>query len=334
MQKIKVLILSILVICICTTFYLLYMIYTPVDIHDDKKIKFIIKKGQTATEISNNLYKQNIINSNFIFKWYIKIFDYDKKFNAGEFILSKNMDYPSIIDKLSKAEITEIKITFPEGLNIKQIAQLGDKKGYFTYDEFMQCINECVFEYDFLENGKVKEGYLFPDTYILNVINLEPKIIIEKMLNNFLNKISKLNIKSGAIVFGKKRSLEEIVIMASMIEEESTNNDEERRMIAGILWKRLDEKMVLGVDATNRYILNKITGDLTYDDFQIKSKYNTRKYLGLPPTAISNPGYASLYAAINPIKSEYYYYLHDDKGNIHYSKTLEEHDIKRKKYIK
>jgi UPF0755 protein len=66
----------------------------------------------------------------------------------------------------------------------------------------------------------------------------------------------------------------------------------------------------------------------------MKSPYNTYMNKGLPPTPINNPGLASIKAALHPQKSNYFYYLHDSDGNIHYAKTFTEHKINIKKYLK
>jgi UPF0755 protein len=120
--------------------------------------------------------------------------------------------------------------------------------------------------------------------------------------------------------------------MASLIERE-TSSDDEREIVSGILWKRLSADQGLAVDATVRYALGKITEALTKDDLSIDSAYNTRKYRGLPPGPIANPGLKSIKAAINPKDSPYFYYLHGKDGQIRYSETNDEHNLKKAKYL-
>jgi UPF0755 protein len=113
---------------------------------------------------------------------------------------------------------------------------------------------------------------------------------------------------------------------------------EEKKLIAGIIWKRYDEGIHLGIDATTRYekVIQqgaKWTDPLYFDDFARETPYNTRKKIGLPPTAIANPGEKALVSAANPMYSENYYYLHDNRGKIHYGKTLQEHNANKYKYL-
>lgn len=311
----------------------MYLVFIPVGINDNKAITFTIKPNQSLSSIIDDLNKEGLLQSKAVFYGYVRFFKYNKTFVAGMVDLSKNMNMADIAKALSQGKSPEIKITFPEGLTITQMADTLDKNDFISREDFLDCIDTCTFEYDFLQDGKVKEGYLFPDTYFFSTNNLDANSIIIKMLENFIVKIDTLNIKNGIEILGKYRTLDEIINMASMIERESFDNDE-RYIISGILWKRLDEGITLGVDATVRYIVNKPKEPLTIDDLNIKSKYNTRKYIGLPPTSISNPGIDAIDASVHPRKTDYYYYLHGDDGHIYFAHTLKEHNENIKNYIK
>ena len=121
--------------------------------------------------------------------------------------------------------------------------------------------------------------------------------------------------------------------MASILENEARLY-ESRQIVAGILWKRISLKIALQVDAAFKYINGKTTEDLTLDDLKINSPYNTYNRLGLPPTPISNPGLLAIKAAVNPIKTQYLYFLSDKSGNMNYAITLEEHAENKWKYLK
>lgn len=148
------------------------------------------------------------------------------------------------------------------------------------------------------------------------------------MLNNFNSKIGEL----VSDIAQRGYSVHQIVTMASLIEKESRVNSE-KAIISGILWKRLEERIPLGVDATVRYALNKWTEPLTINDLKTDSPYNTRERQGLPPGPISNFSFESLKAAINPEASDYYYYLHGNDGQIRYGRTNEEHNDNKRKYL-
>ena len=121
--------------------------------------------------------------------------------------------------------------------------------------------------------------------------------------------------------------------MASMLEREEPVASV-RPKVAGVLYKRLDAKHPLGVDATSRYTLD------AWNDRRAFLKklrdpddpYNTRLRIGLPPTPIGAPGLPSLQAALRPVASPYWYYLHDAKQQIHFAETAEGHEANRRRY--
>jgi UPF0755 protein len=149
----------------------------------------------------------------------------------------------------------------------------------------------------FLTESLKDEGYLFPDTYLV-ANNATPGAIIAKMRTNFDVRTAGMNLTRDQ------------VILASIIERE-TKGIEERPIVAGILTNRLNAGMALQVDIA----------PITY------------KKVGLPADPIANPGLVSLQAAANPIKTDYWYYLHDSTGQIHYAKTLSEQNANIKKYL-
>jgi len=120
--------------------------------------------------------------------------------------------------------------------------------------------------------------------------------------------------------------------MASILEGEALTTSD-RKLVAGVLWRRLEIGMPLQVDATFSYVNGKTTFELTLDDLKIDSPYNTYKYKGLPPTPINNPGLNSINAALYPTKTKYLYFLSGNDGKMHYARTFEEHKRNRQLYL-
>lgn len=213
-------------------------------------------------------------------------------------------------------ESQEITVTIPEGLNARQIGDLLKKNGLFDGDKFVSAAEK-------------EEGFLFPDTYRFYK-DAKPADVISKMEENFDKKITP---EILAEISAQKKSLKDIIIMASILEEE-VKSTEDRKIVAGILWKRIDRRMGLNVDAALTYVLGKTSAELTAGDLKYDSPYNTYLYRGLPPTPISNPGLDTIKAATNPIASKYFYYLTDKEGAVHYAVTLEEHALNKFKYLR
>jgi len=152
--------------------------------------------------------------------------------------------------------------------------------------------------------------------------------VVKKMTDTFDSKVKDLENNSGF-------SFDQAIILASLIERE-TKTDEERPVVAGILIKRLNSGWPLQIDASVQYAVGSEKEwwpVLTLDDLSVKSGYNTYMNQGLPPTPIASPGLSSIKAAFNPEESDYWYYIHDTKGQIHYAKTLEEHNANIAKYL-
>ncbi|MBD3360384.1 endolytic transglycosylase MltG, partial [Candidatus Peregrinibacteria bacterium] len=172
---------------------------------------------------------------------------------------------------------------------------------------------------------------LYPDTYFLNFADFSPHDILYLTLDNFEKKWMEIdkNLEESKL---NDYSIHEIITMASIIENE-VFGEKNRKIVSGILWKRLENDWPLGADAALLYITD--DREITSQDLNIDSPYNTRKYKGLPPGPISNPGTESIKAALYPKESNYWFYLTTpDTGEVIYSTTNEEHNQNRQKYLK
>ncbi len=306
---------------------------TPVDEESSARVNFNIEAGENGQSISARLAELELIPAEWAFYKYIKEENIAPKLEAGKFVLKKSYTIPEIAEFLTKSRRDEIVLTIREGLTIKQVDEYLAKNNVLPEGSFRDCAENCEpsERKSFLDSKPANqsyEGYLFPDTYFVDPETITPQGLYNRMLNNFENKLDS-GLRSEIAQAG--RSIHQIVTMASLIEKES-RKDSEKSIISGILWKRLNEGIGLGVDATVRFVLDKWTGALTLEDLDIDSPYNTRKFRGLPPGPISNFSLSSLKAAINPESSEYYYYLHGADGQIHYGKTNAEHN-ENKKYL-
>ena len=169
---------------------------------------------------------------------------------------------------------------------------------------------------------------MFPQTYFFDP-QMDRFKVAELFLKNFGENLSQ-DLRDEIQSQGK--SIFKIAIMASLLEKEAKAK-EEKELVSGILWKRLEIKMPLQVDATIVYITGKRTTRISIAETKIDSPYNTYKYLGLPLGPISNPGLESILAAVYPKDKGNWYYLSTPEGQIIFSKTLEEHNIAKAKYL-
>jgi len=310
-----------------------YLINTPADPGNTAAESFLIKKGESVNEISDKLKKKNFILDQDAFKKYTKQSDNDKKIVAGRFMLSPSMTTPEIVEIITDRKQTELILTIPEGSTVADIDTKLSELEVIQSGDFMSAVKEfnLYTQYPFLNEEELKnlsyplEGYLFPDTYYIDPTNFYPENLIQLMLNNFEKKLS------DRLQEEHSRNIGDYIIMASIIEKE-VNTSPDRPVVAGILWKRLDENWQIGADATLLYLKNDRTID--YNDLNEENPYNTRKNLGLPPGPICNPGLKSLEAAFYPKDSPYYYYLTDSKtGETIYARTNEEHNENKRVHL-
>ena len=312
-------------------------IHNPVNPDNDTQISFQIKPGQPVKEIAANLQEKELINSATAFYLYSKFTGSAPDILAGRFLLTQQMNIPTIIETISNPNSAELIITVQEGLLIRDIAAKIQELNLTDSETFYQGVKKFNGwqYYDFLDSTTLQsldlplEGYLYPDTYFLDDSAQYPDFFLYLALDNFERKWNSLDKSNSTIA--KKYSIHEIVTMASIIENE-VFGEEDRQLVSGILWKRLESGWTIGADATLLYITEDRT--ITAQDLAIDSPYNTRKNLGLPPGPISNPSLSSLYAALYPKESQYWFYLTTlDTGEVIYATSNEQHNANRARYL-
>jgi uncharacterized YceG family protein len=198
----------------------------------------------------------------------------------------------------------EIRVTFPEGWTREEMAARAAARLGITKAAYLAVTRSGVLPKGF-EKPRNLEGFLFPDTYF--VFENDPaKALAEKQLDNFREKWAKVNLRYAQ---SKQLTSYDVLIIASMVEKE-VRIPSERRLVAAVIYNRLHARIPLGIDATLRYGLNiPATKPITLADLDSDSPYNTRKFQGLPPTPIGNPGIASIRAAARPANVDYLYFV-------------------------
>lgn len=286
-----------------------------------KQIAFVVTRGETVSDVAQNLEEKKIIRSAMFFKIAAKDAGLES-INAGDFVISPSMTNAEII-QVFKEGSADIRVTLIEGWRVEEIAKELNAK-------FNPPVGGLSSE--FLEAAKEFEGYLFPDTYFFHK-DASVDTIIETQRANFDRKYTKQlqdKIKAQGL------TPEQGVILASIVEREARSK-EVRTQVAGILLKRFRMGMKLDADATVQYAkdsqklkngtLEKFWQPVSVADYTgVVSLYNTYLNNGLPPAPIANPSLMSLQAVADAKEdTPYLYYFHDSQGNSYYAKTLEEH---------
>jgi len=311
---------------------------SPVDANGQEQV-FIVNKGEVIKQIADNLKKENLIRSVFYFKYEIGS---GNNIKAGEYLISPKLSAREIIKILIVGEAVsrEKSIRIIEGWSNKDIAAYLEKNNIILAKDFVALtaspLNGWKFGFakpTFLNDAPRRaglEGYLFPDTYrIFN--NTTGEGVISKMLDNFEKKLTP---EIREEIKRQKKMIYEIVTMASVIEKEVRSADD-MKIVSGIFWDRIKNGQALESCATLAYILGVNKAQYTSEDTKVDSLYNTYKYRGLPPGPIANPGFNAIRAAVYPEATNYNYFLSDPAtGKTIYSKSLEEHNANKYKYLK
>jgi len=324
-----------LVLTIIASVYTYKNIWTPIDSNDTAEIMITIHLGDTAKDIATTLKSKGLIRDKDLFYLYTRLTGATQNIEAGNYNLNKSMNIPRIIDEFNYPISSEISFTIQEGLTVSQIDDKLTNVGLINDGDFETAVKsfDNYDSYWFLDSkaiGDIEfplEGYLYPDTYFVDGINFDSNTLIEKMLGNFESKFE--IIKSD--FENQDRTLQDVITMASILQME-VRTPKDYTLIAGILWKRLDEGWHIGADATIIYVTK--NQDITYQDLDIDSPYNTRKFVGLPPGPISNPDIEHIKATLSPTESDYWFYLTTlDTGEVKYAHNNEEHNQNKALYL-
>jgi UPF0755 protein len=281
------------------------------------KTMFMVEKGEKFSTVASRLENQRLILSKKIFLFFVKLTNSQGKLKAGTYELSGKEGIFKILKKLKSDSSNFIRITIPEGSNIKQIANIISNKVKIDKEKFIKVVTE-----------KNLEGYLMPETYFISP-GISEEELIDIMHNEFDKKITQDMYKRAKDI---GIPFKDIIIMASIIEKEAVK-PEERSIVSAVFYNRLKKKMMLQSCATVLYAMGVVKEKLSLEDTKFKSPYNTYLHFGLPPGPISNPGIESIRAALYPADSGLLYFVSNGDGTHLFAKTFDEH-IKNKQIIK
>ena len=292
---------------------------------NSEKVTVEITTGETVDQIITSLSEKGLLNEkwNNYFKIYLKLNNLSSKLQAGTYDIPKNLNIVELVNTLQNGKDPEVWVTIPEGLRKDEIADIlaTNLGSSFSKENFLNLTKDTAYISTLGLSSDVKdlEGFLFPDKYAFASDTTE-KEIVTKMIDNFKTKV------------GTSDSYKTIIV-ASLVEREGYDSTD-RPTIAGIILKRYNEGWKLGLDVTVLYI--KKTWDattITQADLDSDSPYNTRKFVGLPPTPICNPGLESINAVRNPVTTSYYYFIRGNDNVTHYAVTYQEHLDNVSKYL-
>jgi UPF0755 protein len=299
--------------------------------------------GQGFTRTAEELERLGVVADGWVLRLLARWHGVDRRIPAGRYRFASGLPAAEVLELLVAGQVARVRRTVPEGLEIEGVAARlfpvdrevtsGAQGGGDAAESQRAAAARELAELErFIglarDPGPVGlpvppsgtlEGYLFPDTYLLDdPPRAEPAL--RAMLDNLAAQTDSLRPLAAAQGF----SWHQVLTLASIVEGEA-RVAAERPRIAGVYLNRLRKGMLLQADPTVAYVLHKVGEPLTREDLEVDSPYNTYRYPGLPPGPINNPGLAAIRAVLRAEQHEWLYFVHAGDGSHIFSRTLREH---------
>jgi len=302
---------------------------------DGNAVVFSVDRGENLISIARRLENDGLIKSALYLMILAKLDKTENDFKSGQYSLSSSMTTSEIKRRIVSGTGINIKVTIPEGITLKKIADIFEKSGIVKADDFL----DVACNRDFLDKYNIPysnaQGYIFPDSYLFQR-GTSAHNVLSVIIDNFYLKLEKY------VPDYRTMSKDEIynkVILASIIEREY-RVAKEAPIMASVFYNRIENGISLSSCATVEYIITEELGKehpkfLTYNDLKIASPYNTYLHKGLPPGPICNPGEIALRAAFHPAQTDYLYFLlkNAETGEHYFSKKYSEHTHAKHLYL-
>jgi UPF0755 protein len=283
-----------------------------------------IPQGTGVAAIGHRLVEAGVVKSDWAFRFAVWRRGAAKTLKAGEYRFTGSARATDVVDKLVAGAVFLRPVTFPEGLTIADMAAHYEAAGLGSSRSFVAAAGRASLVGEIDATAGDLEGYLFPETYTLPR-DASADVLVERMARRFLD-VYDARLREAARARGL--TTREVVTLASLIEKE-TSRPEERPLVSAVYQNRLRIGMGMQCDPTVIYALLRAGlwhGNLTRENLQFDSPYNTYRYRGLPPGPIAAPGRASLEAAVAPADVPYLYFVSRNDGTHVFASSLEEHN--------
>ncbi|MBO4383186.1 MAG: endolytic transglycosylase MltG, partial [Clostridia bacterium] len=303
----------------------------------DKEKVVVVEEGDTTNKLIGKFDRAGLIKHGTMCKLFIAmtsdIRNDNDKYLKGEFTLTPDMGIEKMLSTCTATQKRDtVEITFPEGFTVEQIAQKLEESKVCSRSDFLKATNSSQYDYDFLKdinNGDQRyhllEGYMYPDTYEFYV-GEDASSVVSKLLNNFSQKWSD---SYEARAKQLNMSMDDVITLASIVQKEDSNPDN-MAVIASVFYNRLNSSAYpsLQSDATNYYVNTYIKPNASSGEYNLyRNRYSTYVCKGLPVGPICSPGDDAIKSVLWPASTNYYFFAHDDDGNLYAARTASEQSV-------
>jgi peptidoglycan lytic transglycosylase G len=284
----------------------------------------VIARGMGTAAIGRQLVAAGVIRDEIAFRAALWWTGRSRELQAGEYRFDRPLAAPDVVERLARGDVYARRITFPEGLTIREMAAMYESREFGAATRFLEATANAALIRDLDPEAVDLEGYLFPETYALPRETPASRLIammVERFRATYTDQWRRSAQAQGL-------TTRQVVTLASLVEKE-TGKADERPIVAAVYRNRLKIGMGLQADPTVVYALQKegrYTGNIRRDDLALDSPYNTYRHPGMPPGPIAAPGAASLEAALMPAPVHYLYFVSRNDGSHAFAQTLREHN--------
>lgn len=291
----------------------------PVDKANTSDVRVVIETGMSPEQIGAKLDENHLIRSQLAFDWYLRITRTGNYLQAGVYSLSQSMSLSEIVDHLKSGKTDTFRVTFLPGATVADNKKVLVKAG-FPEEKVEEAFNK-KYNHTILKSKPASadlEGYIYGETY-----EFRSDATIEQILMRSFDELEKVVATHNLEAEYKKQGLTlyKGITLASIVQREVPPGADQKK-VASVFYNRLHEGMNLGSDVTYQYIADK-TGQ--EHDPNLDSRYNTRRYTGLPPGPIAAPGKDALLAVAHPAHTSYLYFLSGDDDVTYFGRTEADH---------
>jgi len=296
----------------------------------EEEIFLNVSPGDSSRSIARALQAAGIINDARLFLAALWLRGATHRLQAGEYRFAGEASLFEVIDRLVRGDVFYLTVTIPEGLTTSETAELLGNKGLAHAEELREVFGRKTLIESVDPEAENLEGYLFPETYRFPR-NAAPEDVARALISGFVSVFDNTRREKAEAL---RLDMRQAVTFASLVEKE-TGLPEERPLIASVFWNRLERRMPLQSDPTVIYELKRrgqFDGNLCRVHLQMDTPYNTYLTSGLPPGPIASPGTEAIDAVLNPVESEYLYFVSRNDGSHHFSTSLNEHEAAVRRY--
>ena len=288
---------------------------------NSQPVELRVEQGEPFAAVVRKLRAQRVIPNEKLFSLWARLTGSDKKIQWGVYRFDPSSAPQEVLQRLVSGKRVFLMVTIPEGLTIKEIAELLEKMKIADREKFLAAAGDPELLAALGLQDKGLEGYLFPNTYQITPMTSERDIILI-MAEQFRKASEPIWAQLGS---DHNLNRHEIITLASIIEKE-TGVEAERPWISAVFHNRLKRNMALQSDPTVIYGLKEFDGNLTRKDLKDQNPYNTYRIPALPPGPICNPSLASIKAALRPADVPYLFFVSKNDGTHIFSQDLESHN--------